>query len=202
MSDLGWIDIVGWDEFQHADVARPKKGNSTFPWIRVYTRLLHDDRFLGLAPGMRAVLFQLWLEYASSPPRDRLVTGSTPRRLRADTTSLTRRFNMRVTSAQLISLEQAGFITLSASSVQAERKQNASLARAQRREEMRGEETSSQVEGIDTTQASRLDSTESDNENNVEEWVRADADEYGPQPLAAAVTDELERLRRQFGETA
>lgn len=100
----GWISVVGWRKFQHYD---PEKRQP--PWIKVYTELMSDDAFLALSGNDRSVLVCLWLEYASSRCR-----------LRADTRSLTRRLNLRVTSATLQRLNQAGFITFVASKTLAE----------------------------------------------------------------------------------
>jgi hypothetical protein len=88
-----FIVIPKWDELQHyKDVDRPA-------WIKNYAKLLHDRRYLDLTGDQSAILHGLWLEYASSG-----------RRLPLDTRSLTRRLNLRVTSAQLEALNHAGFI--------------------------------------------------------------------------------------------
>ncbi len=95
-----YIVIPRWDEFQHRDMAR----STVPPWIKTYTKLLHDDEYLALTGDQRAILHGLWLEYASSR-----------RRLRLDTRSLSSRLRLRVTSAQLEALNHAGFIEFSAS---------------------------------------------------------------------------------------
>ena len=109
MSD--YIHVEGWDKFQHYKDRWPA-------WIKLHTDLHHRDEFLSLTPGERAVLMSIWIEYAASN-----------RQVPLDTRKLTRRFNMRVTSAQLERLIQAGFIAVSASA-----------PLAQRREEKRREE--------------------------------------------------------------
>lgn len=100
MDDGGWIVVPRWDEFQHRDMAR----SSVPPWIKTYTRLLHDDAYLGLSAHQRAVLHGLWLMYASHR-----------RQLAANTASITRQLGLRVSSRQLKALVDAGFIEVSAS---------------------------------------------------------------------------------------
>lgn len=100
MSDERWIVIPRWDEFQHRDMARSKVP----PWIRNWTRLLNDDAYLSLTAHQRAVLHGLWMLYAL-----------TRRQVSANTASLSRQLNVRVSSRQLQALNQAGFIHLSAS---------------------------------------------------------------------------------------
>jgi hypothetical protein len=100
-----YISIPNWTGkrgFQHYKDRNP-------PWIKVYTELLANDDYLDLTGDQRAILHGLWLEYASSSCR-----------LRADTRSLTRRLNLRVTSRQLERLIEAGFIELVARRSQAE----------------------------------------------------------------------------------
>lgn len=92
-----WIHPAGWDGFLHYSGRDPK-------WIKNQTSLLHDHAYLELPEGCRAVLHGIWLEYASSHAQVPL-----------DTRSLSRRLNLRVTSAQLKRLNHAGFLTFSAS---------------------------------------------------------------------------------------
>ncbi len=96
----GYIHIVKWDTHQHRDAARAEVPT----WIKTHTRLLSDDNYLDLSPHCRAVLHGLWLEYARSRCQ-----------LTANTASLSRRLGLRVSSRQLESLNDAGFITFSAS---------------------------------------------------------------------------------------
>jgi hypothetical protein len=110
-----WIVIPKWDEFQHYKDRAPK-------WIKTYVELMSDAAYLELSGHQRAVLHGLWLEYASARCR-----------LAVDTGSLTRRLNLRVTRRTLERLNQAGFITFSASEPLAMRSKIASPDR--RREE-------------------------------------------------------------------
>lgn len=95
-----WIVIPRWDEFQHRDMAR----STIPPWIKTYTKLLHDEAYLSLTSHQRAVLHGLWLEYASAR-----------RHLLLSTTSLSARLRLRVMSRDIEALNHAGFITISAS---------------------------------------------------------------------------------------
>ncbi len=95
-----WIHVNGWERHQHRDAAR----SNTPPWIKNWTKLLHDDAYLELTAHQRAVLHGLWLIYASSR-----------RQVRVNTASLTRQLNLRVSSRQLEALNHAGFIRFSAS---------------------------------------------------------------------------------------
>ena len=88
-----FIVIPKWDELQHyKNVDRPA-------WIKLYAKLHHDQRYLDLTGHERAVLFGIWIEYASSGAR-----------LRLDARSLSHRLALRVTSANLERLNHAGFI--------------------------------------------------------------------------------------------
>jgi len=100
----GWISVVGWRRFQHYDPAK-----RTPPWIKNYTELMADDDYLGLSEHRALVLHRLWLEYASSRCR-----------LRLDTRSLSRRLGLRVTSADMKALCDAGFLAIVASKALAE----------------------------------------------------------------------------------
>jgi hypothetical protein len=97
MSDERWIVVRNWERFQHY-------GDRSPLWIKNYVALLTDDDYLALPEGARAVLHGLWLAYASSDGR-----------LRLDTRSLSRRLALRVTTAQLKRLNDAGFIAVVAS---------------------------------------------------------------------------------------
>jgi hypothetical protein len=76
---------------------------------------MSDPAWLDLTGNDRATLCCLWLEYASSRCR-----------LRADTRSLTRQLNLRVTNATLERLNHAGYIDIVASATLAEGYHNAS----------------------------------------------------------------------------
>lgn len=99
----GWIEIVGWDRFQHYADRRPT-------WIKLYPRLLDDDAFVGLSWRDRYVLIGLWMMYASSDAR-----------LRLDVRSISRRLDVRVTSGTIERLTEAGFIRITASPTLADR---------------------------------------------------------------------------------
>lgn len=106
-----WIVIPRWEEFQHPDTTRT--GN--IPWVKNFTRLLSDDAYLNLNASERAVLHGLWLEYARSRAGLRLATSTRRASDELDTSSLTRRLNLRVTQKTLERLNHAGFIQFSAS---------------------------------------------------------------------------------------
>lgn len=107
-----WIVIPNWDDFQHPDATRT--GN--IPWIKSYTRLQSDRNYLNLTFHQRGLLHSLWLEYARAR-----------RQLSGSTLSLTRQLGHRVATRDLKAIQQAGFITITASKPQAESKQPASL---------------------------------------------------------------------------
>ena len=103
MSDSeSYVWIKRWDDFQHYGKRRPI-------WIKNYTSLLSDDAYLSLSPHRRAMLHGLWLAFATSG-----------RRLRDDTSTLSSRLNMRVTTPDLEALNHAGFIDILASNVLAQ----------------------------------------------------------------------------------
>ena len=106
---MKYLVVERWEEFQHYKNRAPL-------WIKNYTRLLHDDTYLGLSSHRRAVLHGLWLVYASSSCQ-----------LVFDHGSLSRRLHLRVTSADLIALRKAGFIKVSASKPLASGYQGAGL---------------------------------------------------------------------------
>jgi hypothetical protein len=87
------IVIPKWGELQHY------KKQTRPPWIKAYTKLLHDDRYLSLTETQRAVLHGLWLLYAASG-----------RKVPENTSKLSRALSLRVTKPTLKALEQAGFI--------------------------------------------------------------------------------------------
>lgn len=97
MKDETYIVIPRWDEFQHYKGREPK-------WIKCYTRLLHDDAYLGLTANQRAVLHGLWMLYAKSG-----------RNITENTSKLSRKLGLRVTKRTLDALSRAGFIHFSAS---------------------------------------------------------------------------------------
>ena len=125
---MKYLVVERWEEFQHYKNRAPL-------WIKNYTRLLHDDAYLGLSGHRRAVLHGLWLVYASSSCR-----------LLFDHGSLSRRLHLRVTSDDLKALRKAGFITSSASKPLAERKQSARLEKEREKEKETTRAVMSQVD--------------------------------------------------------
>lgn len=111
-----WITVTRWDDFQHYSKRDPI-------WVKVYTRLLSDDRYLSLTFHQRGVLQGIWLEYARAN-----------RQLRGSTLSLSRQLGGRVTTRDLEALNDAGFIDILASSPLAARYQLASPEREAEKE--------------------------------------------------------------------
>jgi hypothetical protein len=103
-----WIVVTRWDEFQHYSKRDPI-------WVKVYTRLLADENYLGLTFHQRGVLQGIWLEYARST-----------RQLPGSTLSLTRRLGGKVSTRDLAALSDAGFIAIVASTPLAARYHDAS----------------------------------------------------------------------------
>ena len=95
MADLGWIEIVDWERFQHYD---PEKRSP--PWIKIYLELHHDDSFLRLSGDQRAILLGLWLEYAATRSRPHADDVSTPSRHRLEHVPTTCRHALAYSSAQ------------------------------------------------------------------------------------------------------
>ncbi len=100
MSD-GYIHIVGWDKFQH--------GSRENPWIKDYVAQLHKDEYLELSAHLRGILHDLRLIYAASH-----------RQVRDNTATLKRQLGYRVVRRDIERLCDAGFITIVASSVLAQ----------------------------------------------------------------------------------
>jgi hypothetical protein len=90
-----WIVIRNWNEYQHYKDGPPK-------WVKWYTGLLHDPAFTRLPMGTRGVFAHLLLLYAGC-------SAELPR----STRWISRQINGHVTSAQLDSLNHAGFIEFS-----------------------------------------------------------------------------------------
>lgn len=121
-----WITIPNWDRFQHYPDRDPI-------WIKNYRALLHDDDYRQLTGEQRAILHGLWLDYAASSCR-----------LKLDTTSLTYRLGLRVTTKQLEALNHAGFIEFTASKPLAKRYQHASAHDARKTREDKNTKTKEQ----------------------------------------------------------
>ena len=111
-----WIIVTDWDTFQHYSDRDPL-------WIKVYTRLLHNDDWLALTDTEKGFLLTVWLEYASTGGQIRV--GRVPSRIRPANVQRT-----------LERLNQAGFIELSASKPLA-------LARSQEKKILREEKKES-----------------------------------------------------------
>lgn len=92
-----FIRIPGWEKYQHYK-------DRDAPWIKTYTRLLHDDDWLTLTGHRRGVLLGIWLMYASSNGR-----------LTADHVRISHQLEVRVTPEDLAALNHAGFIEIVAS---------------------------------------------------------------------------------------
>ena len=99
MSDR-YIKIRNWEKFQHKDVWKKSGGHA--PWIKAYTRLLHDDDWLGLTQTQRGILLGLWLMYSSTGLS---VNETTSRRLLSTNKGESRHF-----LDNLDALNRAGFI--------------------------------------------------------------------------------------------
>lgn len=99
MSD-SYIRIRNWEKYQHKDVW--KKSGGTPPWIKNYTKLLHDDDYIGLPLAARAILHGLWLMYAAAGQD---VNKNTSRHLLSTNKGESRHFQ-----EHLDALNHAGFI--------------------------------------------------------------------------------------------
>ena len=97
MSDpQDWIIPRNWKRFQHRDALRSAE-HGIVPWIRSYTRLLHDDAYIELSMSERGALHLVWGMYAAADGQ-------------LSATRVSRRGPLRVTRVQLIALNNAGFI--------------------------------------------------------------------------------------------
>lgn len=99
MSDRQII-VRNWDKFQHKDVWRKSGGKP--PWIKAYTRLLHDEEYMQLTLPQRALLHGIWLMYASTGGA---LTTTRCRRLLSTNKAETRHFYKH-----LDAIADAGFI--------------------------------------------------------------------------------------------
>jgi len=88
-----WIDVPGWDRFQHYSGRRPL-------WIKNYTELLHKDEYLELTMPQRGLLHGIWLAYADN---NGLLKTDRLHQVLDD---------FRTDSRSLLALEQAGFIEI------------------------------------------------------------------------------------------
>jgi hypothetical protein len=91
-----WIIVRNWERFQHYhDRPQPQ-------WVKVYTSLLHDPKFLELSMGARGLLVTIWMAFGTEKGTIRVQDVS-------------HFAHKRVSNVQLISLNHAGFIHFSAS---------------------------------------------------------------------------------------
>ena len=99
MNTPQYIWVNRWDEYQ---TFQNKKGKPWAPpWIKLYPQILDDPDFTGLTWMSQLLLLKLFAAFAQ-----------TRGRLPADTRELSRRLGQRVTTAQLDSLNHAGWITV------------------------------------------------------------------------------------------
>ena len=160
MSDE-WIVFPRWTEYQHYS-------DRELTWIKNYVSLLHHDGYLNLSPHCRGVLHGLLLVYASAHGQ-----------LRANTSSLSRQLNARVTTRQLVSLADAGFIRFSASKPLA-------LARAREGEKKEKEKESARTNARTPAHARAREARAEENEREEEHVLTS---------LEQAAADEARRVR-------
>lgn len=112
----GYIYVKRWEDFQHPDAKR--RAGPGMAWIKNYTGLLDNDAYLDLPPTARALLHAIWILTA------RMGQG----RCTASAQHLQRMTNFPAGHVQknLDLLNHAGFITIRASKMRANRKQPAS----------------------------------------------------------------------------
>lgn len=106
MSEPRWIIVNGWDKFQHRDAMRRR---GTALWHKVYNELLHKDEYVNLTFAQRGILHGLWMMRSTS---EDIAIARARALLGAPTTA-----DARYIATHLDALQQAGFITLSASRV-------------------------------------------------------------------------------------
>lgn len=90
-----WIIVRNWEKFQHYRDRQP-------PWIKLYTSLLRDPRYLELSMGARGLLITIWMAFGCENGTIRVQDVS-------------HFAHKRISKVQLISLNHAGFIRFSAS---------------------------------------------------------------------------------------
>jgi hypothetical protein len=90
-----WIIIPNWDRYQHYKDRDPT-------WIKVYTELAHNPDWIALTLPQRGLIVTVWLLYARGNGQ-----------LRAEDVRITG--HIRSLHAQLETLNDAGFLQLSAS---------------------------------------------------------------------------------------
>lgn len=112
-----WIVIPNWPELQHYKERDPA-------WVKLYTRLLHKDEYLALTYRQRGILHGIWMLYAASDGRISAGGGGEVGSMLAQLG--TKPGQKPVGSRDLEALNEAGFITFSASRPLALRYQRAS----------------------------------------------------------------------------
>ncbi len=95
----GWIIIPNWERYQHYNPEMRVP-----PWIKLHLSILHSFDFAELKPNARLTFLMLLPLFAEQ-------RGI----VRADTSYLSRLFNVKVTKLTLESLNHAGLILFSAS---------------------------------------------------------------------------------------
>ena len=104
LSEDLYVIVPNWERFQHYRDRHPV-------WIKLYSQLLHDPKFLALSLASRGLLMTIWLMYGQALGELRVRDVTTLERHRGG-------FGL-----QLISLRDAGFIELSASRLLAAKKE-------------------------------------------------------------------------------
>jgi hypothetical protein len=191
-----WISVRNWSKFQHYDPAKRVP-----PWIKAYVELLADEAYLRLSAHRRAVLHGIWLAYASSRcqlPIERL-TGA-PRAHHA-TLSLSSRLQLRVTTADLKALKDAGFLTFVASKTLAEgyhaaSKTLASRAPAQSQETETAAEQEKDLKALDLELGEKQEPELSD--SAAAETAEPESLTQILERLAPGDTDELESVAMRY----
>ena len=109
MNEDVYIWVNRWEEFQ---TFQKKKGKPWAPpWIKLYPQILDDPDFTHLPWQTQLLLLKVFAAFAQ-----------TRGRLSADTRELSRRLSQRVTTAQLESLNHAGWITVCSRTVLEQRR--------------------------------------------------------------------------------
>lgn len=104
-----YVWVNRWDEYQSFQKKRGKPWAP--PWIKIYPALLDDVDFLTLTWQTQLVLLKVFMAFAQ-----------TRGRLAADTRELSRQLDQKVTTAQLASLINAGWLDLCSRTVLEQRR--------------------------------------------------------------------------------
>jgi hypothetical protein len=145
-----WIEIVNWNKFQHYRDRVP-------PWIKIWTRLVHDPNWTGLTAARKGLLVSLWLERSlQARAKDEVDTDLRGTWMRIRISSFNASHGLAAKMKDYEALNHAGFITIRAS--------NLRRTRARVREETEREELSN-----------------SNSEVHYEEWI-GELSTQGEQP--------------------